>query len=399
MRHRTRRIRHRPGPRPALIAAALAATLGFALTAAAFAQPRAVQTLGIDTDIASIDVDAILSGGPPPQGIPALGFAGDAHGAVSASRDPRSVSAEFATNWLDDQEPVILIEVEDEARIYPLQILTWHEIANDVVGGVPVAVTFCPLCNSALAFDRRATVDDETTTLTFGVSGMLLHSNMLMFDDTHRTLWVQLTGEAVVGAATGARLERLAAPIVSFEDARSARPDADVLSRETGFVRSYGQNPYVGYDRADSSPFLFAGDADGRLLPKERVVTFELDGEPVAYPFTRLEETRIVNDVVGGTPVAVVWSPGTRSALDGGSIAASRDVGAVNVFVRERDGRTVTLSPDGDDAFVDEATGDRYDLFGRALDDGDSFRFDSVPHDNTLWFAWAAFKPETEIRP
>ncbi|MEX2501797.1 MAG: DUF3179 domain-containing protein [Trueperaceae bacterium] len=366
-----------------------------AVAAVALAQPRALTQIGVDTSRSSIDIDQIVSGGPPPQGIPALGFAGDVHGAAQASPDPRTVSADFASQWLEPQEPVILIELEDEARIYPLQILTWHEIVNDVVGGVPVAVTFCPLCNSALAFDRRVEVDGETSTLTFGVSGTLIHSNMLMFDDTHRTIWAQLTGEAVAGEATGARLTRYAAPIVSYADAREARPDADVLSRETGYARSYGQNPYLGYDRADSPAFLFRGESDGRLPPKERVVTFERDGDAVAYPFTTLEEVHVVNDVVGGTPVAVVWQAGTRSALDGGRIADSRDIGAANVLIRERDGRTVTLEADGD-GFVDVDTGDRYDLFGQ--ESGSDFRFDAIPHDNTLWFAWAAFKPETEIR-
>ncbi len=383
-----------PSPVARLVALAV---LALALASVAFAQPRALDTIGVDTSVASIDLGDVVSGGPPPQGIPALGFAGDAHGAASATRDPRTVSADFAADWLDDAEPVILIEAGDEARIYPLQILTWHEIANDVVGGVPVAVTFCPLCNSALAFDRRVTVDSEERTLTFGVSGMLIHSNMLMFDDAHRTLWVQLTGEAVLGAATGTRLVRMAAPIVSFAAARASRPDADVLSRETGFSRAYGQNPYLGYDRADSFPFLFQGRTDGRLLPKERVVTFERSGLPVAYPFTRLEEERVVNDVVGDDPVAVVWSPGTASALDARTVADGRDVGAVNAWLRVRDGRTVTLRAE-DDVFVDAATGDRYDLLGRSLEPDDDFQFEAVPHDNTLWFAWAAFKPETEIR-
>lgn len=398
------------------------------------AQPRALDILDVDTESATIPVDEIMSGGPPPQGIPALGFSGDWVGAAGPTAEPTFVAPEAASGWLKDQEPVIAFSVLGETRIYPLQILTWHEIVNDTVAGVPVAVTFCPLCNSALAFDRRiplgaadvdavrdlnpsaaieelpedvaedhlaqtrgAAAPTHGLEVTFGVSGMLYNSNLLMFDTATSTLWSQVIGEGVVGTLAGTDLLRYPAPIVSFSDAREAHPDALVLSRDTGFQRAYGSNPYVGYDDVGSPAFLFRGESDGRLPPKSRVVTFELGGEPVAYPFDEMREVRVVNDVVGGEPIVVFWQAGTRSALDAREIAQSEDVGAVNVFHRELDGQTRSFAWDGE-AFVDEETGSRWDLFGRAVDgELEGSELDAIPHDNTLWFAWAAFEPETRI--
>ncbi len=400
------------------------------------AQSTTFRTLGVDTNRALIPLEEILSGGPPPQGIPALGFSGDHAGAAGESAAPQFVTQRQAT-WLAEQEPVIALSLGGESRIYPLQILTWHEIVNDTLGGVPVAVTFCPLCNSALAFDRRVPLsagdlgrvqqfnpDGKQGSLgeaylgayaeqqgeggvvgglevTFGVSGLLYNSNLLMFDSQSSTLWSQLVGEGVVGSLTGTTLVRYPAPIVSFREAQETYPDAAVLSQETGFSRDYGSNPYVGYDDADSPAFLFRGETDGRLPPKERVVTLELgdgsDAETVAYPFRELSTERVVNDTVGGQPITVFWAEGTRTALGAGDIADAQDVGAANVFRRQLGGQTLTFRPE-DGAFRDEETGSQWTLLGEAVaGELSGQQLTSVVHDNTLWFAWAAFKPETRI--
>lgn len=412
---------------------ALASTLGILmLLVFASAQPAAMRAIGVDSSITSIPLGNVLSGGPPPQGIPALGFTGDHNGAAGPSSAP-SFIAQAEASWLVDEEPVILMTLGGESRIYPLQILTWHEIANDTLGGVPIAVTFCPLCNSALSFDRRIPLSEEAVTalgdavasgltdlpqdfldaytrqfrsppevsqgleVTLGVSGMLYKSNMLMFDTDTSTLWSQLLGDGVVGTLTGTTLLRYPAPIVSFAEARAAFPEALVLSRDTGYSRNYGRNPYVGYDRADSPPFLYDGVTDGRLPPKARVVTFELAGEAVAYPFSELEPVSIVNDKVGGEAIAVFWQAGTTSALDQSSIAQSEDVGAVNVFSRQLGDRLLSFSWNGE-AFIDEETGSSWNILGQATSGellGSSLT--AIVHDNTLWFAWASFKPETRI--
>ncbi|MEX2541413.1 MAG: DUF3179 domain-containing protein [Trueperaceae bacterium] len=395
------------------------------LLSAVTAQPeQAIRVLGLDLENATIPTDQIFSGGPPPQGIPAIGFAG-LEGVAGSTPAPQFIAQEEAADWLAEVEPVIVVTLNGETKAYPLQILTWHEIANDEIGGVPVAVTFCPLCNSALAFDRRVPAapgaggteddaeqndtgtedagaavaepaDQDTETVTFGVSGLLYLSNLLMFDDSTNTLWSQLIGEGVVGTYAGQELTRYPAQIISFEEFRDAFPDARVMSRQTGFSRSYGSNPYAGYDDADSPPFLFRGDVDGRLPPKARVVTIDAE-EPAAYPFELLESERVVHDEVAGSEIVVFWAPGTASALDARQISTSTDIGAVAAFERSIGDRVLTFDWDGE-AFVDQETGTRWNILGHGLEGplaGEEL--EPVVHDNTLWFAWAAFRPETRI--
>lgn len=410
------------------------AALAFALvlSSAAAVSEAQLQRLRVAAENATIPLDAILSGGPPPQGIPALGFRG-LQGVADASPEPRFVTQDEASAWLGEREPVILMRLGGEARLYPLQILTWHEIANDTLGGVPVAVTFCPLCNSALAFDRRvpasaAEVDalrrdghavraeplpkdaarayerlydrpapEYGIDVTFGVSGLLYFSNMLMFDDTTFTLWSQLIGEGMVGDLAGGSLVRYPAQIVGFAEARLAEPEALVLGRETGFRRNYGQNPYVGYDEAGSPAFLFQGPSDGRLPPKARVITVEGD-PPVAYPWEHLEAKRVTHDEIAGAPVVAFWAPGTATAIGGPSIADASDVGAVGLFQATVDGQALRFEAHAD-GFVDDATGSLWDVTGRAhAGPLEGAVLEAVAHDNTLWFAWAAFRPDTEVR-
>jgi hypothetical protein len=200
-----------------------------------------------------------------------------------------------------------------------------------------------------------------------------------------------------VGSLTGTTLLRYPAPIISFAEARAAFPEALVLSRETGFNRSYGRNPYVGYDDANSPAFLFSGVSDGRLPPKERVISFELAGEAVAYPFSELQAVNVVNDEVGAEAVAVFWQAGTTSVLDESSIAQSADIGAANAFRRQFEGRLLSFQWDGAQ-FIDNETGSSWNLLGQATA-GELLgaSLEPIVHDNTLWFAWAAFKPETRI--
>ena len=389
--------------------------------------------LGVNTERANIPLEEVLSGGPPPQGIPALGFSGDWQEVAEASAPPSFVSQEDAAAWLEPQEPVAVLSLQDDAKIYPLQILTWHEIVNDTLGDVPVAVTFCPLCNSALAFDRRVPLDEEALEsvqnlnpeaevasleptfidayaaqvgevevsrgleVTFGVSGLLYNSNLLMFDSEASTLWSQILGEGNVGTLTDTELLRLPAQIVSFEQAREAFPDAPVLSQDTGYRRRYGQNPYVGYDAVGSPAFLFRGVTDGRLTPKERVVSVVQGEETAAYPFEILSQEHVINDELNGTPLTVFWQEGTASALDTQGIAEGQDVGAVGVFDRRLGDRELTFEW-REGAFVDSETNSTWNLLGEAVaGELSGEQLSPIVHDNTLWFAWAAFKPETKV--
>ena len=341
-----------------------------------------ISTRGWKTDFSlhSVPYSDILSGGPPKDGIPSID-------------DPVFTTFEDADWWLGMEEPVIAFERNGDARAYPLQILTWHEIVNDVVGDVPVTVTFCPLCNSAIVFDSRL----DGVVHDFGTSGKLRNSDLVMYDRQTESWWQQFTGEAIVGELTGKKLTFLPASIISWEDFKAAFPDGRVLSRDTGFARSYGQNPYPGYGRADNPPFLFLSEPDGRLLPKERVAAVTIGDIDAAFPFSILEEARVVNYTVNGHDLVVFFAPGTRSALDGRSIKDSRDVGATGVFDPNLEGRRLTFSADGD-RFVDNETSSVWDIVGQTTEGplvGKALA--PIVHANHFWFAWEAFKPDTKI--
>ncbi|MGH7860155.1 MAG: DUF3179 domain-containing protein, partial [Candidatus Binatia bacterium] len=296
-----------------------------------------------------VPLDEIRSGGPPPDGIPPIDR-------------PKFVSVRSADEWIADREPVLSLVHKGQSRAYPLQIMTWHEIANDSIAGDPITVTFCPLCNSGIAFDRR--VGDKV--LDFGTSGRLYRSNLVMYDRQTKSLWIQFTGRAVAGPFIGEDLRKVPVQMVSWAEMKRSYPDARVLSRDTGNPRDYGSNPYAGYDEIGSSPFLFDGKADGRLAAMERVVAFRVGRAPKAYPYRTLEEHPVVHDVVGDRPVVVFYRKGTASALDRSAIADSRDVGATGVFVPEVDGRRLTFEPAGA-GFRDTVTGSTWNLLGEAV--------------------------------
>ncbi|MDQ3537937.1 MAG: DUF3179 domain-containing protein [Actinomycetota bacterium] len=334
---------------------------------------------GVDVP-ASVPMEEIRSGGPPPDGIPPID-------------DPVFESVAEADKWLEPQDPVQVFELGGDARAYPLAILTFHEIVNDVVDGDPVVVTYCPLCNSGLVFER--TVDGEV--LDFGTSGRLWNSNLVMYDRSTRSLWSQFTGEAIVGERLGQQLERLPMQIVSWDAYRSGWPDGRVLSQETGHNRPYGQNPYTGYD-SSGSPFLFDGDTGGPLPQMERVVTTGGEEDAVAYPLTFLRDQRVVSDEIAGQPIVVLWTPGTASALDTEDIPDGRDVGATGVFRPVTDGEHLTFEPEGDDRFRDTETSSTWNVLGRAVAGPlEGRQLERVPHDDTFWFVQFAFRPETRV--
>ena len=341
-----------------------------------------LSTRGWKTDFSlhTVPFDEILSGGVPRDGIPSID-------------DPKFISPETANGWLTDPEPVISFQLNGDARAYPLKILTQHEIVNDQVGGVPVIVTFCPLCNSALVFDRRL----EGTVYEFGVSGNLRKSDLIMYDRLTQTWWQQLTGEAIVGELTGYKLTFLPASIISYGDFKAASPQGQVLSRNTGHSRNYDRLPYAGYDRADNPPFLFDGDLDGRLLPKERVAALTIGDVDAAFPFTLLDTERVVNYTVGGLDVVIFFKPGTLSAFDSLLTGGPDAVGATGVFEAYLDGRKLTFRPQGD-SFVDNETGSVWNILGQATQGplaGEALT--PIVHGNHFWFAWGAFKPNTLI--
>ena len=318
----------------------------------------------------------IMSGGVGRDGIPPID-------------DPQFDDFATADLWLQPASPVIAVAVDGSARAYPLAILTRHEIANDWIGETPIAVTFCPLCNSAIVFSRQ--VGDDT--LRFGVSGLLRNSDLVMWDDLTQSLWQQLTGEGIVGAHTGTLLDIVPSQLVGYGAFKEQYPEGKALSKEGRF---YGTNPYVGYD-SSARPFLFNGALDPRLDPTERVLGAAIDGESVAYAFGTLSEEMVINDSLADVDVVAIWQPGAFSALDASNIDQSRDVGMAALYDRHIDGRTLTFGVE-DGAIVDEETDSVWNIFGSAVAGdlaGTQLRaLNAFPH---FWFAWAAFYPDTAL--
>lgn len=331
----------------------------------------------------SVPLDEFMSGGPPKDGIPAID-------------DPRFVDLDEADSFLDPNEPVAVLERGGEVHAYPIQILAWHEIVNDEIAGEPVAMTFCPLCNSTVAYSRE--VDGQV--LDFGTTGRLRRSNLVMYDRQTESWWQQLTAEALVGELTGSKLEALPSQILSWKEVQRAHPDAEVLSRNTGFSRDYGATPYAGYDDPDSQPFLLDEEADDRLPPKERVTTVQTGGDAVVYPFSRVAEEAPINDEIDGKPIVVLFDPEVASALDAGAIAAGREVGAAAVFDRRADGRELSFEPGPEPGIArDRESGSSWDTTGRAIAGPlEGSELEQIPSDDQFWFAIAAFVPDVEIR-
>ncbi|MDW3219365.1 MAG: DUF3179 domain-containing protein [Acidimicrobiales bacterium] len=328
---------------------------------------------------ALIDLDRVLSGGPPPDGIPAI--------------DEPLFQSAASVDWLAAGEAVLAFELGDEARAYPVQIMTWHELVNDTVGDVPVTISYCPLCNSALAYDRR--LGDRI--LDFGTSGRLYNSSMVMYDRQTESLWTHYDGRAVAGVLVGEELETYPISTVSWEDFRAIHPDGLVLTRTTGHrARDYGTNPYAGYDDAETRPFLYDGEFDDRLPPKERVVVVRDDEEPaVALPLVDLIAAGVVEFEAHGRQLVAVNDPGTASPLDDRDVAEGYDQGASNVFLAELDGAAVALERT-DGGFRDRVTGLTFDVLGTDVAGSDA-RLTPIEHLDTFWFAIAAFEPGVSI--
>ncbi len=320
--------------------------------------------------------------------------------AIPALDDPAFEPAE-SVDWLPTVEPVLALDIGGDARAYPLRIMTWHELVNGTVGGMPVTVSYCPLCNSAVAYDRRVT----ERILDFGTSGSLLNSSLVMYDRQTESLWSHYTGEAVVGHLTGTQLDLIPVQTVSFGSFLSAHPDGLVLSADTGHTRRYGQNPYDFYDSPESLPFLFSGSYDDRLDPMSRVVALREGGEATVIPYEVLSEQNVIAVTVGGRELVVLHTSGTASALDTSVIADGRDVGATGVFDRIVNGREIKLTATANGNFTDVETGHSYDILGRRTNGGQTGsgevdgggHLPAVEHLDTFWFAVAAFYADAEI--
>ncbi|MBW3589301.1 MAG: DUF3179 domain-containing protein [Actinobacteria bacterium] len=342
--------------------------------------PSALQDpSGPDLPEPLVDPSKIIPGGPPPDGIPPI--------------DRPKFNRTSEVEWLKDREPVVALELGGENRAYPTQILTWHEIVNDTVGKVPVTVTYCPLCNSATAFDRRV----GERIVDFGTSGKLYNSALVMYDRQTESLWSQFEGKAIAGRLTGTTLEIHPLSTVSWASWRNANPDGWVLSKNTGFDRDYGRNPYVGYDDREKRPFLFEGETDGRMPAMTRVVGIRVEEQSAAVVLDTLIKKKVMHLELAGQSIVVFARPGTASALDTSEIPEGKDVGETGVFKASVDRRASKFMSQGG-LFVDSLTGTKWDILGNAVAGPKrGEKLQPIEHVDTFWFAWAAFLLDTKI--
>lgn len=297
----------------------------------AFALPESWKSEWPKTDFTktSVEFPSIRSGGPPKDGIPPID-------------KPIFKSVPQITN-LKDMEAVVSFAVKGKARAYPIRILMWHEIVNDTLNGMPITVTYCPLCNAAIVFDRRL----DGKVLDFGTTGKLRKSDLVMWDRQTESWWQQFTGEAIVGAMTGKKLKTLPARLESWAKFKKRHPGGEVLVPNNPAMRAYGRNPYVRYDLA-TRPFLYAGEMPDNIEPMDRVVVVHGDKGPAAVALKLLRDNGSMK--LGGRTLS--WSEGQSSALERESVSDGRDVGNVVVTKTGSDGKPVDDVYDVTFAFV-----------------------------------------------
>jgi hypothetical protein len=314
---------------------------------------------------AIVPLDQIVSGGPPRDGIPSID-------------NPKFVSVQDASKFLQGSDLVIGVSVNGDTRAYPLQILVWHEIVNDVVGGTPVAVTYCPLCFTSQVFVR----DIDGQVVQFGTSGKLYNSNLVMYDRTSESLWSQAMEEGIVGKSAGEKLKKVPFEVSYWDDWKRQYPDSKVLSIDTGFGRPYGTDPYGDY--YTSPRILFpVSHTDDRLGVKEVVIGLEHDGAFKAYKLQDIEDKKVISDEVNGQAV-VLFSPQSFSA---------------RVFDRAVGNQVLDFKYDpATGKITDSQTGSEWNFEGKAIKgEMQGKSLSRIPFDEGFWFSWIAFHPQTEL--
>jgi hypothetical protein len=314
-----------------------------------------------------VPLDQIVSGGPPPDGIPSID-------------NPKFLSVVDASKFLKDSDLVVGLTVNGQTKAYPLLILVWHEIVNDKLGGVPVVVTYCPLCFTAQAFNR--TISGHV--VEFGTSGKLYNNNLVMYDRLSGSLWSQALGEGIVGTHAGENLKRIPFDLAYWKDWKQLYPNSVVLSTDTGFTRPYGVDPYGDYYTSDQL-FFPISNLDKRLGLKEMVVGLDNGGQYKAYVLNQIESSKIINDKVGNKSI-VLFSLYPRM---------------VRAYVPIIDGQTLDFQYNATaNKITDKQTGSEWNFDGLTVNGQmKGKQLTRLPFDEGFWFEWAAFHPQTRLYP
>ena len=286
---------------------------------------------------------------------------------------PKYVKAD-EVDFLGGNDLVIGVDINNDVRAFPINILNWHEIVNENIGGKDVLVSYCPLCKSAILFSRNL----DGKILSFGNTGALYESTLLMYDRETESFWAQIGGRAIEGQLKGKRLEMLPSTTTRWKDWRNLHPETLVLSKDTGFIRNYDSNPYVTYDRKKGSlpPFPISL-IDKRLEPKELILGLVFDDEKKAYAYNQLG-WKVINDKVGNENIVIYTRPKLTSA-----------------FFSELDGKILEFEMINNTIF-DKKTKSEWDFLGQAVEGSlKGKKLQSTPVVNAFWFGWVAEYPDT----
>lgn len=309
-----------------------------------------------------VPLDKIKSGGPPKDGIPSI--------------DNPKFAPVSESQFVPDTTFVIGLDINGEKRAYPLFIMVWHEIVNDSVGGVPVAVTYCPLCFTNQVFER--VIDGKE--VEFGTSGKLYNSNLVMYDRLTDSYWSQALGVAITGELTGYELKRIPFDVISWADWKTLYPETLVLTTETGHIRSYGVDPYGDY-YTDPRILFPVEHEDDRMHPKELILGFHEDDAFKAYKQDDVESAIVINDIFNNKPMMLV------SLFSGDSRAFDRTV----------NGKVLTFDF-VDDVIIDLESKSKWNFDGVATSGSmEGIQLVRLPFNPGFWFEWVAFHPDTEV--
>jgi hypothetical protein len=323
-------------------------------------------TVSAQQEKSIVPLDQIVGGGPPRDGIPSID-------------NPKFVSVQEADEFLGDADQVVGLNINGDIRAYPLQILVWHEIVNDNVGGVPVAVTYCPLCFTNQVFNRTL---ESGNVVEFGTSGKLYNSNLVMYDRTSESYWSQALAQGIVGDYAGVNLQRIPFDVANWKEWKELYPESKVLSRDTGAARPYGADPYGDY--YTNSQVLFpVSNQDDRLGLKEIIIGLEDDGQYKAYKLQDIENKKAINDQINNKPISLL----------------SAFPFMVRAFDPVVDGQTLQFEHNPQNkTFIDTQTGSEWNFEGISISgELKGKQLDRLPLDEGFWFEWVAFHPETEL--
>jgi len=309
-----------------------------------------------------IPLDKIKGGGPPKDGIPSI--------------DNPVFTNIQDSNFMSDSDTVIGLEINGEAKAYPIFILVWHEIVNDRLGNTPVSITYCPLCYTSQVFERI--IDNQE--VEFGTSGKLYNSNLLMYDRLTESYWSQALGIAVKGELAGHSLDMIPFDVITWGDWKKLHPNTLVLTTDTGYIRSYATDPYGSYYTEPRIMFPVE-HSDDRMNPKEIILGFNKNEIYKAYKQNDIESKIIVNDSIGETPVMLVslFSENSRA------------------FERIVDDKILDFIYT-DDKILDTQTNSEWNYDGLSISgEHEGKQLERMAIEPRFWFAWIAFHPETLV--